>query len=105
MEKCLEIYNYLLENCLGYDKRVKGRELREIFDINSDKNLRRHIEIIRQSKNFQYLVGSEAGTKGGYWIVINQDEKILTTNHLYLRAKEQLKTYSILKGKDIYEII
>lgn len=75
------------------------------FDIKSNKNLRKYIELIRQDDSFKYLVGSEAGSNGGYWIAVNQDEKKLTTQHLYLRAQEQLKTYSILKEKPIYEIV
>ena len=101
MEK--QIYNYLLNNCLGYSNRIKGRKLMSIFNINDHKTLRSYIEKTRQDTEYEYLIGSEAGSNGGYFIVINDKEKQLSINHIYLRAEEQLKTYENMKGKKVYE--
>ena len=105
MNKSMGIYNYLLENCKGYSNKIKGKQLMKIFDINDHKTLRRHIEEIRQNDKYRCLVGSEAGSNGGYWIVINQEEKKLAISHLYLRAMEQLNTCSKMEEKTIYEIV
>lgn len=98
-----QIYNYLLQNCLGYSNRIKGKNLMNIFNINDHKTLRSYIEKTRQNDEYEYLIGSEAGKDGGYFIVTNDKEKDLSINHIYLRAEEQLKTYENMKGKKVYE--
>ena len=105
MNKSIEIYKYLVDNCAGYANKIKGKTLMRLFEINDHKTLRSHIEELRQSNDYKYLVGSEAGKNGGYWIVTSEKERQLTIDHLYLRANEQLNTCSKMREKAIYEII
>lgn len=102
MNKSQMIYDYLLENCIGYENRIKGYELMKLFDINDNKTLRSYIQETRKKDEYKYLVGSEAGFKGGYWIVNNAIEKKKTVKHLLLRAIEQLKMLKTIKRKEIY---
>lgn len=97
-----KIYNYLLKYHAGYDNRIKGKELMKIFNIKDHKTLRSYIEKARQYKEYRYLIGSEAGSKGGYFMVTNGMEKDLTINHIRLRAEEQLETCDLMKSKEIY---
>lgn len=97
-----KIYQYLLKNHVGYDNRIKGKDLMKIFNIKDHKTLRSYIEKARKYKEYRYLIGSEAGSKGGYFMVTNGMEKELTINHMLLRAEEQLDTCEKMKGKDIY---
>lgn len=99
-----QIYDYLLQNCLGYKNRIKGRKLMDLFDIKDHKTLRSYIEKTRQDEKYEYLVGSEAGSSGGYFIPINSEEKEISTKHIRLRAEEQLKTYENMERKKIYEV-
>ena len=96
------IYEYLLKNHAGYDNRIKGKELMKIFDIKDHKTLRSYIEKARQYKEYRYLIGSEAGRNGGYFMVTNGMEKDLTINHIRLRAEEQLSTCELMENKLIY---
>ena len=94
-----KIYEYLKNNACGYSKRVKSSKLMQEFNINDNKVLRHHIQSIRQDETLQKIVCSEAGNKGGYWIANNEQEIQETLDHLYKRAMEMLKTYSIIKKK------
>ncbi len=97
------IYDYLLKNHAGYDNRIKGKELMKIFGIKDHKTLRSYIEKARQYKEYRYLIGSEAGSNGGYFMITNGMEKEQTINHIRLRAEEQLKTCDFMEKKEIYE--
>lgn len=94
-----KIYDYLKENAVGYEKRVKSSTLMKEFNITDNKTLRFYIEEIRNSDTLQKIVCSEAGKKGGYWIATNQEEVYNTLEHLYKRSMQMLKTYSIIKKK------
>ena len=94
-----QIYDYLKENVVGYEKRLKSNAIMEQFNITDNTTFRKYIEEIRQSEVLQKIVCSEAGYKGGYWIATNDKEVNDTLNHLYKRAMEMLKTYSIIKNK------
>ena len=94
-----KIYDYLKENAVGYEKRVKSNTLMKEFNITDNKTLRFYIEEIRNSDTLQKIVCSEAGKKGGYWIATNQEEVYNTLEHLYKRSMQMLKTYSIIKKK------
>lgn len=100
--KAKQIYEYLIAHCLGYENRIKGYQLMQLFNINDHKTLRSYIEEIRQNDEYQYFIGSESGKNGGYFISITNEEKQVSMKHLYLRAMEILKTYGILKRKEIY---
>lgn len=93
------IYNYLNENCVGYENRVKANVLMKKFNIGSNKALRGYIQELRKNPNYTKLVGSEAGSNGGYFIIANYEEFKKTVDHHYLRAMEMLKTYGIMKNK------
>ena len=41
-----QVYKYLLENHVGSENLIKNQDLRKIFDINSDKAMRRVIQNI-----------------------------------------------------------
>lgn len=94
-----QIYDYLKKNAVGYEKRIKSNELMECFNIPSNEIFRSYIQEIRQSDVLQKIVCSQAGLNGGYWIATNEEEITDTLNHLYNRAMEMLKTYSIIKRK------
>lgn len=94
-----KIYDYLKENAVGYEKRVKSSTLMKEFNITDNKTLRFYIEEIRNSDTLQKIVCSEAGKKGGYWIATNQEEVYNTLEHLYKRSMQMLKTYSKIKKK------
>ena len=94
-----KIYNYLKENAVGYDERVKADVLMKEFKINDNKTLRSYIQEIRESEILTKIICSEAGKDGGYWIATDYKEIKQTLNHLYKRSMEMLKSYSVLKRK------
>ena len=93
------IYDYLKTNARGYKNRVKADVIMQEFGITDNKTLRNYIQEIRESEILQKIVCSEAGNNGGYWIATNQKEVTQTLDHLYKRALEMLKSYSILRNK------
>ena len=94
-----KMYEYLKKNAVGYSKRVKSSILMKEFNINDNKTLRMHIQNIRNDEKLQKIICSEAGKNGGYWVATNEKEIQETMNHIYKRAMEMLKTYSIIKRK------
>jgi hypothetical protein len=92
-----KIYEYLINNALGYEKRVKSAIIMKEFNITDNKAFRDYIKKIRDEYNL--IICSEAGKKGGYWVGTNQDEVYSTLSHLYKRAMRILKTYSKIKNK------
>lgn len=97
------IYNYLVENCVGYENRIKSSKLMNMFGIKDNKTFRSYIQELRQNPEYEKLVGSEAGSNGGYFIVSNYQEFKTTVEHHYLRAMEMLKTYGVMKNKYLNE--
>lgn len=97
------IYDYLTKNCVGYDNRVKGWQLMKLFNIHDHKTLRSYIQELRQDVELDRMIGSVAGSKGGFFIIENYDEFKNTVDHLYLRAMEMLKTYKIMKDKEEHQ--
>lgn len=94
-----KIYEYLKENAVGYENRIKASVLMEEFAIHSNKTLRSYIEEIRQDSTLQKFVCSESSHSGGYYIATSEEEVYNTLSGLYKRAMEMLKTYAILKHK------
>ena len=94
-----KIYNYLKDNAVGYENRVKSDILMKEFNINDNKSLRSYIQEIRESDILTKVICSEAGNDGGYWIATDYKEVKKTLDHLYKRAMEMLKSYSVLKRK------
>ena len=103
MEKSEKIYNYLLENCIGYDNRVKADVLMKEFSINDHKTLRAYIENARIDSKYVYFIGSEAGKLGGYWIATTKQEKRLTLKNLIARAYKMLANAKLIGKKKLYE--
>lgn len=92
-----KIYDYLVNNALGHEKRVKSAIIMQEFNITDNKTFRDYIKKIRDEYNL--IICSEAGNKGGYYVGTNQDEVYSTLSHLYKRAMRILKTYSKIKNK------
>ena len=103
MSKSIEIYNFLVDNCVGYEKRVKASSLMERFDISDHKTFRSYIESARNNPCLEYFIGSEAGKNGGYWIATNSFEKRKTILNLILRAKKMISNANTIRKKKIYE--
>lgn len=94
-----QIYDYLINNCIGYDNRIKAYKLMKMFDLKDHKTFRSKIQKIRQNEHFERIVGSEAGNKGGYWIIANEEEYKETIFHLKARSNEMKKTCDIIESK------
>lgn len=94
-----KLYQELEKNAVGYSKRVKSSVLMKTFEIKDNKTFRGYIQEIRQNPKYDRIVCSEAGHNGGYWIANNEKEIQNTMDHLYKRAMEMLKTYSMIKKK------
>ena len=94
-----QIHDYLKNNAVGYEKRVKSWVIMQKFGITDNKTFRGYIEEIRQSPVLQKIICSQAGQNGGYWVASNDKEVEDTLEHLYKRAIEMLKTYAIIKRK------
>lgn len=94
-----QIYDYLINNCVGYNNRIKAYKLMRMFNINNHKTFRSKIQKIRQNKQFKKIVGSEAGKRGGYWIIANENEYKETMFHLRARSDEMKKTCDIIDDK------
>lgn len=92
------LINYLKENCIGYENRVKANVLMQVVGISDHKTFRNLVEQIRQSKN-KIFICSEAGQQGGYWLPTTKEEIETTINHLESRACEMFKTAKILREK------
>ena len=93
------VYKYLLENHVGSENLIKNQELRKIFDINSDKAMRRIIQNIRENKEYKKVVGSISGNNGGFYICKNDDEINETIANIKHRANQMLRMTHILKWK------
>lgn len=94
-----KIYDYLIKNAVGYEKRVKSSVLMQEFDIKDNKTLRSHIEAIRDNMDYEIIICSEAGKDGGYWSATSKEEIFDTLSHLYNRSMKMLKTYSKIKNR------
>lgn len=93
-----KLINYLKENCIGYENRVKANVLMQIVGLSDHKTFRNLVEQIRQSKN-KIFICSEAGQQGGYWLPTTLEEVETTINHLEARAYEMFKTAKVLREK------
>lgn len=101
MERIKEqmVYMYLCQNHRGKDSLIKNKELRKLFNINSDKTMRKVIQNIRENENYKEMIGSVSGQAGGFFTCITDTEKRETINNIKHRAKEMLKMCEILENK------
>lgn len=101
MERIKEqmVYMYLCQNHRGKDSLIKNKELRKLFNINSDKTMRKVIQNIRENENYKEMIGSVSGRLGGFYMCLTDTEKRETINNIKHRAKEMLKMCEILENK------
>jgi hypothetical protein len=101
MERIKEqmVYMYLCQNHRGKDSLIKNKELRKLFNINSDKTMRKVIQNIRENENYKEMIGSVSGQSGGFFTCITDTEKRETINNIKHRAKEMLRMCEILESK------
>lgn len=99
MNKEEQVYNYLLQNCKGKDNLIKNRELMKLFNINSDKSMRKIIQNIREDKRFTEVIGSVSGKSGGNYICITEQEIEETINNIKHRANQMLRMCYVLEWK------
>lgn len=101
MERIKEqmVYMYLCQNHRGKDSLIKNKELRKLFNINSDKTMRKVIQNIRENENYKEMIGSVSGRLGGFYMCLTDTEKRETINNIKHRAKEMLKMCEILEKK------
>lgn len=93
------IYNYLITNHIGKDNLIKNKELRKLFNINSDKSLRKIIQNIREDKRFYLIVGSVSGRTGGFYICHTEEEIEDTIDNIKHRANQMLRICHVLDWK------
>lgn len=94
-----EVYDYLCLNHRGKENLIKNRELRQKFNISSDKSMRKVIQNLRESENFPLMVGSISGKSGGFYICVTNEEKQETINNIRHRANQMLRMTKVLEWK------
>lgn len=94
-----KIYNYLITNNIGKENLIKNAELRKLFNIKSDKSLRKIIQNIREDKNYYLVIGSMSGKTGGYYICQTEEEMDDTIENIRHRANQMHRTCHILEWK------
>lgn len=78
---------------------IKNRDLRTLFEINSDKAMRKVIQNIREDKEYTKMIGSVSGRSGGFYICVTDEEKEETINNIKHRANQMLRMTHILEWK------
>ena len=69
-----QVYSYLISNHIGKKNLIKNVELRKMFNINSDKSMRKVIQNIRENKDYYLVVWSISGKTGGFYICQTEEE-------------------------------
>jgi len=93
------VYIYLCKYHLGKENLIKNKELRKIFNIGSDKSMRKVIQNIRESKDYPLMVGSLSGKSGGFYICVTDEEKQETIENIKRRANQMLRCCHVLEWK------
>lgn len=93
------VYSYLIENHIGKDNLIKNKDLRKLFDIRSDKSMRKIIQNIREHPKYYLIVGSISGKTGGFFICQTEDEMTDTINNIKHRANQMHRMCHILDSK------
>lgn len=94
-----KVYEYLINNHVGREKMIKNRSLRDLFNIHSDKTMRKVIQNIREDKNFSKIVGSVSGKNGGFYICQTDEEIEETIDNIKHRANQMLRMCYVLDWK------
>lgn len=95
----VKIYNFLMKYCQGKQNLIKNKDLRLLFDVGSDKSLRKIIQNIRESTDYKHVVGSVSGKSGSFYICINEEEILETIKNIEHRANQMLRMSYVLKWK------
>ncbi len=101
MSKEEQVYNYLMTHCQGKENLIKNKELMMLFDIHSDKSMRKIIQNIREDKRFKQVVGSVSGVTGGNYICTTEQEVQETIDNLKHRANQILRMCHVLEWKKL----
>ncbi len=94
-----KIYKYLIMNHIGKENLIKNKDLRKLFNIKSDKTLRKKIQNIREDKRYYLIVGSVSGRTGGFYICHTEEEIIDTIDHIRHSANQMLRRCHVLDWK------
>ena len=94
-----KVYQYLIEHHIGKENLIKNQDLRKLFNIKSDKSMRKVIQNIRENKNYYLLVGSISGKTGGFYICQTEEEINETIDNIKHRANAMLRMCHILEWK------
>ena len=94
-----EVYDYLCLNHQGKESLIKNQDLRKLFNIGSDKSMRKVIQNIRESKDYPLMVGSLSGKSGGFYICVTDEEKKETIDNIKHRANQMLRACHVLEWK------
>lgn len=94
-----KVYCYLIENHIGKENLIKNKDLRKLFNINSDKSMRKIIQNIREDKTFYLIVGSISGKTGGFYICETETEMNETIDNIKHRANQMHRMCHILEYK------
>ena len=92
-----KVYSYLIMNHIGKENLIKNKDLRKLFDINSDKSMRKIIQNIREDKKFYLIVGSQSGKSGGFFICQNNEEISETIDNIRHRANQMHRMCHVLR--------
>lgn len=94
-----KVYCYLIENHIGKENLIKNKDLRKLFDIRSDKSMRKVIQNIRENSKFYLIVGSVSGKTGGFFICQTEEEMNDTIDNIKHRANQMHRMCHILDSK------
>lgn len=93
------VYVYLCRKHCGKENLIKNQDLRNLFEIGSDKSMRKVIQNIRESKEFPLMIGSVSGKSGGFYICVTEEEKQETIDNIKHRANQMLRCCHVLEWK------
>ena len=93
------VYCYLIINHIGKENLIKNTDLRKMFNIRSDKSMRKVIQNIRENTSNYLIVGSISGNKGGFYICHTKEEITETIDNIRHRANQMHRMCHILQYK------
>lgn len=99
-----QVYNFIIEHCVGKENMIKNSILRKYFpQIKSDKAMRKVIQNIRIDPGFPIFIGSLSGNRGGYYACTNQQEMNETIDNLMKRAYQIYLDCEAFRTKEVIE--
>lgn len=86
-EEQQSIWNYLIENAIGYENRKSSSEIRDALNLESGGPTNEHVRDLIRDMIFNHgcLIGSLMFRKG-YWVIQDEHELNMVINHLNSRA-------------------